>query len=135
MDLKTLREWTRFLHVLYVEDEQEIREETAAFLHRLIDSVTVAENGEAGWNAFQKERFDLVITDLKMPRMGGEEMIKKIKSSDPGVILIAMSGISGNNGRQNLPSDFFIPKPASMEDFIRVLQQIHDRGTIETRRE
>ena len=71
-----------------------------------------------------------MITDLKMPKMGGEVMIDEIKKIDPEVIIIAMSGISGNDGREHLLSDFFIRKPASMEDFVGVLTQIRDLGMI-----
>ena len=130
MPIKKLRNWTQTLRVLYVEDEKEIREETGTFLKHLIKDLVIAENGDEGLAQFRKGAFDLVITDLKMPKMGGEAMIDKIKEIDPEVIIITMSGISGSDGRENLPSDFFIRKPASMEDFVDVLTKIRDNGMI-----
>jgi YesN/AraC family two-component response regulator len=130
MDIKRLRDWTQKLHVLYVEDEQEIQEWTVVFLKHLIDHLSVATNGQEGWDYCEKESFDLVITDLKMPVMDGETMVKKIKTLHPEVVVITMSGISGNEGEANLPSDFFIRKPASTEDFINVLMQIREKGLI-----
>lgn len=133
MDIKTLRNWTLNLRVLYVEDEQEIREETVLFLEHFIDHLTVATNGQEGWDYCEKETFDLVITDLKMPVMNGETMVRKIKTLHPEVVIITMSGISGNEGKTNLPSDFFIRKPASTEDFVDVLTQIREREMIQKR--
>lgn len=130
MDIKTLREWTRGLHVLYVEDEKEIQEETRDFLEQLMGKVVTASNGKDGLDAFNKEPFDLVITDLKMPKMGGEEMIRSIKENAPRTVVVAMSGLSGADGQGGLDSDFFIRKPASTEDFIELLARIYDRGMI-----
>lgn len=132
MDIKTLRKWTKKLRVLYVEDEKEIRDETVLFLNHFIDHLTIATNGQEGWEYCEKEPFDMVITDLKMPVMNGETMVNKIKEVWPKIVIITMSGISGNDGETSLPSDFFLRKPASMEDFIDVLMQIQDKNMIKT---
>lgn len=130
MPIKALRNWTQKLRILYVEDEKDIREETTTFLKHLCDDIVVAENGEEGLACFTQGNFDLVITDLHMPKLGGEAIIDAIKTTNPEVIVIAMSGISGNNGREKLSCDFFIQKPASLEDFASVLSKIRDDGMI-----
>jgi len=45
--------------------------------------VTVAVDGMDGWNALQGSRFDLVVTDVDMPRMDGIELVRRIKSIAP----------------------------------------------------
>ena len=124
MDMKELRILTQKLRVLYVEDEDEIRETTIRFLKHFFDDIMVASNGGEGLESFEKGIFDLVITDLKMPKLSGEKLIEKIKAHRPETIVIAMSGISGNEGRENIESDFFIVKPASIEDLVGILTEI-----------
>lgn len=124
MNMKELQKLTQKLRVLYVEDEDAIREGTATFLNHFFDDMVVASNGQMGLEYFEKELFDLVITDLKMPKLSGEELITKIKAHKPETIIIAMSGASGNEGRESIGSDFFIQKPANIQDFTSVLAQI-----------
>jgi CheY-like chemotaxis protein len=124
MDMKELKKLTQKLRVLYVEDEDKVRETTVVFLNRFFDDIVVATNGQEGLESFEKGVFDLVITDLKMPKLSGEELITKIKAYKPETIIITMSGISGNEGRENIGSDFIIVKPASIENIIGVLTEI-----------
>lgn len=130
MDIKELRIFTKKLRVLYVEDEDKIRETTIKFLKHFFDDMVVASDGEEGLKSFEKEIFDLVITDLKMPKLSGEELIEKIKAHRPETIVIAMSGISGNEGRENIGSNFFIVKPASIEDLVNILTQIVEQDVL-----
>ena len=127
MDMKELKKLTQKLRVLYVEDEDEVRETTVTFLNHFFDYIEVATNGQEGLESFEKGIFDLVITDLRMPKLSGEELITKIKAHKSETNIIAMSGISGNEGRENIKSDFFIIKPADMKDFIAILTQIVER--------
>ena len=128
--MKELKILTQKLRVLYVEDEDKIRETTIKFLKNFFDDMVVASDGEEGLKSFEKEIFDLVITDLKMPKLSGKELIKKIKAHRPETIVIAMSGTSGNEGGENIESDFFIVKPASIENIIGVLTEIIEQRVV-----
>jgi response regulator RpfG family c-di-GMP phosphodiesterase len=71
-----------FLHtltVLYVEDEEEVRDALAHYLRRRFAKVDVAENGQAGLEHFRSGLYDVVITDVKMPIMDGLAMAREIK--------------------------------------------------------
>ncbi len=127
MDIKDLKKLTQKMRVLYVEDEATVREETARFLNHFFDDIVIAHNGQAGLECFENEVFDLVITDLKMPKLSGEKMILKIKDQRPETIVIAISGISDNENRENLRSDFFINKPTDLQDFIDILTKIMEQ--------
>lgn len=122
--MKELKKLTQKLRVLYVEDEDKIREGTITFLNHFFDDMVVASDGAAGLECFEKEAFDLVITDLKMPKLSGESLIEAIKAQRPETIVIAMSGVSGNEGREKIECDYFIQKPANIQDFTSVLTQI-----------
>ncbi|HNQ63425.1 MAG TPA: hybrid sensor histidine kinase/response regulator [Syntrophorhabdaceae bacterium] len=68
--------------VLVVDDSLTVREVERRLLENSGYDVTVAVDGVDGWNTLQLKTFDLVISDIDMPRMNGIELIKKIKS-DP----------------------------------------------------
>jgi two-component system sensor histidine kinase and response regulator WspE len=70
--------------VLVVDDSLTVREVERRLLENSGYDVTVAVDGMDGWNMLQLSRFDLVISDIDMPRMNGIELIKKIKG-DPGL--------------------------------------------------
>ena len=130
MDMKELRALTQKLRVLYVEDEDKIRETTTEFLNHFFDKIVVVSDGQEGLESFEKEIFDLVITDLSMPKLSGEELIEKIKAHRPETIVIAMSGISGNEGKENIESDFFIVKPVRIENFVGILTEIIEQKVV-----
>jgi two-component system response regulator PilR (NtrC family) len=65
--------------ILVVEDERSMREFLEILLKRHDHQVTVADGGKAGCRLLDGEEFDLVITDLKMPGVGGLEVLKHTK--------------------------------------------------------
>jgi two-component system sensor histidine kinase and response regulator WspE len=68
--------------VLVVDDSLTVRElERKLLLNRGFD-VAVAVDGMDGWNMLRSEAFDLVVTDVDMPRMDGIELVSRIKA-DP----------------------------------------------------
>ena len=67
------------IKILYVEDEQEIRENTKKPLSYLCDELFVAKDGVEGLELYKKHTPDIVISDIKMPNMNGIDMCKKIK--------------------------------------------------------
>ena len=65
--------------VLVVDDSLTVREVERRLLENRGYEVTIAVDGMDGWNAVQGSRFDLVVTDVDMPRMDGIELVKRIK--------------------------------------------------------
>ncbi|MSP59712.1 MAG: response regulator [Myxococcales bacterium] len=78
--------------ILIVDDELDIRELLAFELDRLGYDVEVAEHGQAAVEAAQRRRFDLAITDLKMPVMGGIETLRALKAIDPSIAVLIATG-------------------------------------------
>jgi len=66
-------------HVLIVEDSLTVRELERKLLEKEGYAVTVAVDGMDGWNALRGSAFDLVVTDVDMPRMDGIELVTLIK--------------------------------------------------------
>ncbi len=69
--------------LLYVEDEEGIRNELSRFLKHFSSELYVASDGEKGLELFIKYSPDIVISDIKMPNMDGIEMVKIIKKLNP----------------------------------------------------
>jgi CheY-like chemotaxis protein len=80
--------------VLVAEDEEAIRKLVALILRSEGHRVFTASNGVEAVSLFRysPDRFDLVITDLKMPVMDGHQVIKLILESKPGPRIICMTG-------------------------------------------
>ena len=76
MDYEKLKEIT----VLYVEDEEMMRESVVMLLKRRFKQVFVAANGLEAIDVFKAEHPDIVITDLQMPVMDGMELARQIRA-------------------------------------------------------
>jgi two-component system sensor histidine kinase and response regulator WspE len=70
----------RVHRVLVVEDSLTVREVERQMLMRAGYEVDVAVDGLDGWNALQRERYDLVLSDVDMPRMNGLELVRRIRA-------------------------------------------------------
>jgi len=78
--------------ILVVDDESDIRDELAEYLAHKGYRVVRAEDGSRAWTEFEARRADLILTDLRMPRMDGYELIRRVRSRDPDVPIIAITG-------------------------------------------
>lgn len=76
--------------ILLVEDEKEIQQAIQNFLIREQYNVLVANNGKEAMEQFSQQKIDLILLDMMMPVMGGEEVLKEIrKKSDVPIIIIS----------------------------------------------
>lgn len=78
--------------LLIIDDEKNIREGLAANFEMEGYQVRLAENGAQGLDALAKGDIDLVITDLRMPGISGEEVLRKVATETPGVPVIVLTG-------------------------------------------
>ena len=78
--------------ILIADDEKNIREGLATSLELDGYNVITAENGELALDLMKKNNIDLVITDLRMPRLSGDELLSHIVSSWPTIPVIVFTG-------------------------------------------
>jgi len=119
------------MKILLVEDEIEI----ANFLIRglkyegyKIDHVTT---GEEGVSAIFKKSYDIVILDIVLPSMSGEEVLKKIrrqKKSIPIIILTAVGNVGTKTKLLNAGADDYLVKPFSFVELIARIKSILRRS-------
>jgi len=79
-------------HLILAEDEPDAAEAVADFLTRKGYRVSVASDGMAALERHREDPADLVITDIRMPRLGGVELIRELRSDTPGLPVVVMTG-------------------------------------------
>lgn len=107
------------LKLLYVEDEETIREQLLESFKRKFLEIFVAKDGQEGLEAFKNEKPDLIITDIKMPKINGLDMIEAIRLIDseiPIIVTTAYSDLENIKKSLELGVDRFIQKPPSKKE-------------------
>jgi len=85
------------MRILIVDDELPIREWLKMSIDHLkepIDVVKAASNGKEAWDLFQEMKPDLVIADIRMPKMDGLELLKRMKTHHPQVYVVMLTSHS-----------------------------------------
>lgn len=77
--------------VLIVDNEKSMRDFLAIVLRKEEYLVETAEDGDQAVKVLEKEIFDLVLTDIKMPRMSGLDLLKKVKELSPETVVMMMT--------------------------------------------
>ncbi|MDX9744782.1 MAG: response regulator [Arcobacteraceae bacterium] len=124
IDLDEVIKLSKDLTVLYVEDDSFVLEKTSQLLETIFYSVDVATNGEEGMESYQNKKYDLVITDIKMPRKDGRDLIKFIKEINENQPIIVTSAYNDSNRLMELIElgiDSFLLKPISSKTFFKTL--------------
>jgi two-component system response regulator PilR (NtrC family) len=80
--------------ILVVDDEQSLREVLSIMLKRAGYAVTSVSDGEEAIEQVQKEIFDLVITDLRMPKVDGMEVLRAVKSASPETVVLIITAFA-----------------------------------------
>lgn len=121
--------------ILLIEDEEPIRRVMVKILAEEDASyeVTEAENGEAGLNALKKKNFDLVLCDIKMPKMDGIEVLQEANSLGLNVPFIMLTGhgnIETAVGAMKLGAYDFIPKPPDLNRLLTAVRHGIENKTL-----
>jgi sigma-B regulation protein RsbU (phosphoserine phosphatase) len=102
--------------VLVVDDEAQIRDILGFYLKRAGYQVLVSENGARALEVMAKVQPDLILSDLRMPEMAGDEFCRIVKGTPKTqdiyfVLVSAMDGTASKIGGMNLGADDMIAKP------------------------
>src|SRR3990170_5082573 len=79
-------------NILVVDDDEDILELIERHLSNKGYEVVTAYDGEQALPLLEKVKFDLVITDLKMPKIDGMEVLRKVKEKDPNIEVVILTG-------------------------------------------
>ncbi|MGI5069877.1 sigma-54-dependent Fis family transcriptional regulator [Treponema pectinovorum] len=112
--------------ILVIDDEKNIREGLAADFEMDGYNVKLAANGKEGLDYLSKGDIDIVITDLRMPGISGEDVLKQVTTQMPGIPVIVLTGHgsidSAVSAMQNGAYDF-LTKPLNLEHLELVVKR------------
>ncbi|MBF0488252.1 MAG: response regulator [Nitrospirae bacterium] len=113
--------------ILYVEDDDKVREGLLRFLTRRFKTILTAMDGVEGLSVFMAKTPEIVITDVKMPLMDGIEMTKKIRQISPDtpvIITSAFTDVSYLIKAIELRVDAYVKKPIDKDDLFDSIYKI-----------
>ena len=122
-----LKEYASVCSVLYVEDDELIREQTKDFLKRFFPDVDTAVDGQDGLTKYDQKDYDIIISDINMPNLNGIEMIEAIKEINYEQHIVVTSAYNDSEHLQkliNLNIDKFVEKPFNNKQFLYVIYRI-----------
>jgi CheY-like chemotaxis protein len=110
--------------ILLVDDQRSVRDAINLLLRLDEHAVVGATNGVEALALFKADHFDLVITDLEMPQMRGDELTKKIKQILPSQRILMITAYAERIGDADNPVDAVLNKPFQLEDLRRVIGEL-----------
>ncbi|MFK5881267.1 MAG: response regulator [Sulfurospirillum sp.] len=112
--------------ILLAEDEDNVRESFKKVLLLYVDTVYTAKDGEVAYNLYNKHHPDIIITDIKMPKINGIELIKKIRPKNPDIPIIVTSAYTDQElllESIKLSLVEYVVKPIKEKDLNRLLKE------------
>jgi len=131
LNLEELSLMSKNLKLLYVEDNKDAREATFQLLSNFFKDITVAVDGQDGFEKFQQNKFDLIISDINMPIMGGVEALENIikfekENNIPHIPIIALTANAMGDDKQkykDMGFDGYLCKPVDEDELLKILNQ------------
>lgn len=118
---------------LVVDDNRDLAENLAEILRDTGAEVQVATSGQAALDQVRATRFDALITDMRMPTMGGGELVHAARRVDPGLPALVMTGYSSDEAlaaarREGLVA--VLPKPIPLDRLTALLEVARRDGLV-----
>ncbi|HYC01673.1 MAG TPA: response regulator [Azospirillaceae bacterium] len=116
-------------HLLVVDDEAISTMALERFLGRKGYRVSVAGDGVKALSLHRDDPADLVITDVRMPRMAGPELVGHLRTDDPELPVIVVSGYMGMDPEQaglTGPRTVVLQKPVDVQELLRHVERLTD---------
>ncbi len=109
---------------LIVDDNRDFAENLAEIVRDLGDEVAIAEGGPQALELARARRFDALLTDMRMPFMGGAQLVHEIRRIDPGLPALVITAYVGDNDLEAARREGLLavlPKPAPVDRLLRLL--------------
>ena len=124
------------LRVLYAEDHPEMQRAVGRLLRVAGASVTIAQDGLEATDRALSESFDLILMDLRMPRMDGFDAARALRAANCPLTLIAVTADATPVVRANALAagfDAVFPKPFELSDLIAAIHLVRERHSAQRR--
>jgi two-component system response regulator PilR (NtrC family) len=116
--------------VLVVDDEKSMRDLLAITLERAGHEVALADGGEAAVDAIRRDTFDAIITDLRMPRVDGLEVLRAAKDLSPDTAVLVITAVASTETAveaMKLGAYDYITKPFKLDEVNLIIQNALER--------
>ena len=114
--------------ILVIDDEESIRNYLREILEKAGYTVMDCEDGDKGIEMFLDDDFDIVLTDIAMPKKDGVEVLIEMKKVSPSTRIIAMSGVAECDKLLEVANiykaDATIKKPFEKEDVLSAIKKV-----------
>jgi len=121
------------MRLLLVEDERKVSDLVARALRAESYAVDVAEDGARGWELAQSYAYDLIILDLMLPQLPGEELLRRIRRSNAAVPILVLTARAATADKVNnfeAGADDYLTKPFAFAELIMRVKALLRRGPI-----
>jgi CheY-like chemotaxis protein len=118
---------------LLVDDNRKFAENLAEILRDQGDEVAVAEHGDEALEFARAHRFDALLTDMRMPRMGGAELVHEIRRLDPGAPAVVVTAYVADDALKTLRRAgvlAVLPKPIPVARLLELLASARRDGLV-----
>jgi len=113
--------------ILVVDDEALIRQLVVDTLTDEGHEVCAADSGESALSQLAEPRPDLLIVDLRMPGMTGQELVRRQRAESEPIPVVVLSGSSeAKQLGAEMGADAVIHKPFDLDELVRVVEQVID---------
>jgi len=121
--------------ILVAEDEENLREMLVMVLEDEGYQIDSATNGKEAWDLINKNKYELLATDLYMPEMNGIELIRKCQENHPYIKTLLLSGGGKNLEAEHkkrivkfedetIEIDTFMKKPYNLSELLSVVEEL-----------
>jgi DNA-binding response OmpR family regulator len=121
------------MRLLLVEDETKLSELVARALRAERYAVDVAEDGEQGWQLADSYQYDLVILDLMLPKLSGQELLRRIRRKNQHVPILVLTARDATEEKvQNFEAgaDDYLTKPFAFAELSMRVKALLRRGPV-----
>jgi len=114
----TKRAYDRESNVLIVDDDSTLLKFFKIHLNKFFSRVVVVENAKAALDTMKEREIDLVLTDVRMPKIDGLELMRKIRKQNPSIPILLISGepMSDEQNEVVKTADGFLAKPFGIDE-------------------
>lgn len=116
--------------ILIVDDEPAQRELVGGYLKKQGFDVTLAGSGEIALDFFRQDSFDMILTDQKMPRMSGLDLLEAIRKINPETAIIVMTAYGSIEAAVSSikgGATDYVTKPLNLEELLYRIRQVAER--------
>jgi CheY-like chemotaxis protein len=127
VNIKELNTITSNLNILYVEDDRTLRIQNKEFLEELFHIVKTASDGEEALKLYEQINFDIVITDLNIPKINGLSMIKMMQEKKKEQIFLITTVYKEEELKDELKElniKYFLTKPILTKNLLSEIEKI-----------